>query len=124
MRARIDGPDGGREGATREDAPLVNDREGAIEALMDFHGGFRVAAAIGRKLEEMGTERDSVVVGDAAQVFEAEDGLGIGLGRPRTIGGAGVPGEVWQSERCSERGSGAGRHSRPPGPGCARGGVR
>ena len=75
-----------------EAALLIEDGEGAIEALVDFHGGFGVTAPARSRgdLQAMRAERDGVVVADDAEVLEAEDRLGVEPGRPRAIRGCGI----------------------------------
>jgi hypothetical protein len=85
---------------------LVEDVEGAVEALMEVDAATGVAdpLAVGRDVDDQRAQPDGVVVGDVALVLEAEDvverpsrgpgqpgGGGIGRGNGEA---AVVPGEV------------------------------
>ena len=64
---------------------MVEAGDRPIEALMDLDPCFGQAAAVGDDLEQMGTEGQGVIVGDGADVLEAEDGIGIEGFRPRAV---------------------------------------
>lgn len=77
------------QGAGSEPVSLIDDGEGAIESLMDFHAYLRITGSLGirQDLDRTLIQGDGVVIGDGAQVLEAKHGVGVEVLRPRTIGG-------------------------------------
>lgn len=57
----------------------------AIEALMDFDPRFGQTPTVGDDLEQMGAQGQGVIIGDGAEVLEAEDGSGIERVRPGAV---------------------------------------
>lgn len=52
---------------------------------MDFDPRFGQAPAIGDDLEQMGAQGQGVIIGDGAEILEAEDGIGIECFRPGPV---------------------------------------
>ena len=64
-------------GLCRQGPTLVNDDDGAVEALLDLHCGAGVAGSvlIGHQLQCVAVEPHGVVPGHGADVLEAQDGI-------------------------------------------------
>jgi len=104
--------EGGGRGLGREDDPLVEDHEAAIEefAELDAAAGVGAMMGAGGELNPAGPEADGVVAGDLAGVAAAEhEGEIPGGGPPSGRGGGRIPREarVQVGEELGEKGVGA-----------------
>jgi hypothetical protein len=93
-RGELSDPDGVVSGGLVDDQDfvLVADGETAIQVLVDVDPCSGITDALGARgdLEPFPVEGDGVVAGDGALMLEGEDLFRLQIGRPGTVGGAGV----------------------------------
>lgn len=100
MRPRRDALDiSGADEVERQGAALVEDGQGAVEALMDLDVGPGVAAPVGtgEDLHAAWAEGHRIIGCDGPAVLEAEDRLGIQVGRPGAEGRRGLGGVLGEA---------------------------